>query len=162
MTDNAKKEVEDPKKKARQMAMDKLRKDQGPGIIMRLGDAHVEDIPVIPSGSISLDMILGVGGFPRGRVVEVFGWEGSGKSTLAMHAVAEVQKQGGTALYIDAEHALDKKYAANIGINVDELLISQPDCGEQALIVLETMASSGAIDLIVVDSVAALTPPEKK
>lgn len=130
----------------------------GDGAIMKLGDAKKMDISAIPSGSFSLDLALGIGGFPKGRIVEVFGPESSGKTTLALHAVAEAQKKGGRAAFIDAEHALDPEYAKRLGVNVKELLISQPDCGEEALNILESLVRSGIIDIIVIDSVAALTP----
>lgn len=130
----------------------------GDGAIMKLGDAKKMDISAIPSGSFSLDLALGIGGFPKGRIVEVFGPESSGKTTLALHAVAESQKKGGRAAFIDAEHALDPEYARKLGVNVKELLISQPDCGEEALNILESLVRSGIIDIVVIDSVAALTP----
>ena len=146
------------KLKALKAAMDKIEKDFGKGSIMKLGAARIENIPVIPSGSIALDYALGVGGYPRGRIVEIYGPESSGKTTLALHAIAEVQKQGGIAAFIDAEHAFDRFYAANLGVNVEELLISQPDNGEQALDIADQLIRSAAVDLIVIDSVAALTP----
>ncbi|MCB0756223.1 MAG: recombinase RecA [Flavobacteriales bacterium] len=146
------------KLKALQMAMDKLEKAHGKGSIMRMGDAAVEDVDVIPSGSISLDVALGIGGYPRGRIIEIYGPESSGKTTLAIHAIAEAQKQGGIAAMIDAEHAFDRFYAQNLGVDIDNLLISQPDNGEQALEIAENLIRSGAIDIIVIDSVAALTP----
>lgn len=146
------------KMKALQMAMDKLEKAHGKGSIMRMGDAAVEDVDVIPSGSISLDVALGIGGYPRGRIIEIYGPESSGKTTLAIHAIAEAQKQGGIAAMIDAEHAFDRFYAQNLGVDIDNLLISQPDNGEQALEIAENLIRSGAIDIIVIDSVAALTP----
>ena len=130
----------------------------GQGSIMRLGDRPTVDLDVIPSGSILLDEALGVGGYPKGRIVEIYGPESSGKTTLALHAIAECQKLGGRAAFIDAEHAIDPVYARNLGVNIDELILSQPDCGEQALEILEMLASSGGISLIVVDSVAALVP----
>jgi recombination protein RecA len=135
-----------------------LEKSYGKGIVMKLGDKVVEQIDAIPTGSIGLDMILGVGGYPRGRVVEIYGPESSGKTTLTIHAIAEVQKQGGIAAFIDAEHAFDAAYAANLGVDTDNLLISQPDNGEQALEIADHLISSGAVDLVVIDSVAALTP----
>ena len=138
--------------------MAKIEKDHGKGSIMRLGEEHIDNIKVIPTGSIALDNALGVGGYPRGRIVEIFGPESSGKTTLAIHAIAEVQKQGGIAAFIDAEHAFDRFYAQNLGVNVDELLISQPDNGEQALDIADQLIRSAAVDLIVIDSVAALTP----
>ncbi len=138
--------------------LETLRDKFGEGAIMRLGDVKKVDVQVVPTGSFSLDLALGVGGFPRGRIVEVFGPEMSGKSTLALHAISEVQKQGGKAAYIDAEHALDPDYAQKLGVKINDLLISQPDSGEEALNILENLVRSGIIDLIVVDSVAALTP----
>lgn len=148
-----------PKLEALQTAMDTIHKDFGEGSIMRLGERSIrEGIEVIPTGSIALDLALGVGGVPRGRVTEIFGPEASGKTTLTLHIIAECQKQGGTAAFIDAEHALDPLYASKIGVNVDDLLISQPDNGEQALEIAETLIRSGAVDVIVVDSVAALVP----
>lgn len=152
------KEVNQEKLKALQLTMDKIEKSYGKGAIMKLGDSVVEDMPVISSGSIGLDAALGVGGLPKGRVVEIYGPESSGKTTLALHAIAESQKQGGIAAFIDAEHAFDRFYAQKLGINIDELLISQPDNGEQALEISENLIRSGAIDIIVIDSVAALTP----
>ena len=152
------KEVQDKKLKALQLTMDKLEKTYGKVSIMKMGDQAVEDIDSIPSGSISLDLALGVGGFPRGRIVEIYGPESSGKTTLAIHAIAEVQKQGGIAAFIDAEHAFDRTYAENLGVDTENLFISQPDNGEQALEIAENLIRSGAIDLIVIDSVAALTP----
>ncbi|MCQ2323795.1 MAG: recombinase RecA [Paludibacteraceae bacterium] len=146
------------KLKALQAAMDKISKDYGKGAIMRLGEDKIEDIPVISTGSVGLNMALGVGGYPRGRVIEIYGPESSGKTTLAIHAMAEVQKQGGIAAIIDAEHAFDRFYAEKLGVNVDELLIAQPDCGEQALDIADELIRSSAVDLVVVDSVAALTP----
>ena len=144
--------------KALQATMDKIEKDFGKGAIMKLGDRPEGDVSVIPSGSIALDHALGVGGYPRGRVIEIFGPESSGKTTLAIHAIAEAQKAGGFAAIIDAEHAFDRTYAKNLGVDVDTLLISQPDNGEQALEIADDLIRSGAIDIIVVDSVAALTP----
>ena len=160
----AKKEIEaaagqqSEKLKALQAAMAKIEKDCGKGSIMKLGEERIDNIEVIPSGSIALDHALGVGGYPRGRIVEIYGPESSGKTTLALHAVAEAQKQGGIAAFIDAEHAFDRFYAANLGVNVDELLISQPDNGEQALDIADQLIRSAAVDIIVIDSVAALTP----
>ncbi len=151
-------EVQSEKLKALQLTIDKLEKTYGKGSIMKLGDKAIENVETIPSGSISLDLALGVGGFPRGRVVEIYGPESSGKTTLAIHAIAEVQKQGGIAAFIDAEHAFDKTYAENLGVDTENLFISQPDNGEQALEITENLIRSGAIDLIVIDSVAALTP----
>lgn len=146
------------KLKALKLTMDKIEKNYGKGAIMKMGDAQIVDIPVISSGSLTLDIALGVGGYPRGRVVEIFGPESSGKTTLAIHAIAEAQKQGGIAAFIDAEHAFDRFYAEKLGVNIDELLISQPDNGEQALEIAEQLIRSSAIDIIVIDSVAALTP----
>ncbi len=146
------------KLKALQAAMEKIEKDFGKGSIMKLGEDRIDNIEVIPSGSIGLDYALGVGGYPRGRIVEIYGPESSGKTTLAIHAIAEAQKQGGIAAFIDAEHAFDRFYAANLGVNVDELLISQPDNGEQALEIADQLIRSAAVDIIVIDSVAALTP----
>lgn len=146
------------KQKALQITIDKLEKTYGKGTIMKLNDQKVLDVPVIPTGSLSLDMALGVGGIPRGRIIEVYGPESSGKTTLAMHCIAEAQKQGGLAAFIDAEHAFDKIYAEKLGIDTENLLISQPDNGEQALEITEHLIRSGAIDIIVVDSVAALVP----
>lgn len=151
-------EVNEEKMKALQATIDKIRKDFGKGTIMKLGDQPVWDEAVIPSGSIGLDHALGIGGYPRGRVIEIFGPESSGKTTLAIHAIAEAQKLGGIAVIIDAEHAFDRTYAKNLGVNVDTLLISQPDNGEQALEIADNLIRSGAVDVIVVDSVAALTP----
>ncbi len=144
--------------KALQLAMDKIEKDHGKGAIMKLGDDHVEDLQVISTGSIGLNAALGVGGFPRGRIIEIFGPESSGKTTLAIHAIAEAQKAGGIAAIIDAEHAFDRFYAAKLGVNIDELLIAQPDCGEQALEIADQLIRSSAVDIVVIDSVAALTP----
>lgn len=146
------------KLKALQAAMAKIEKDFGKGSIMKLGDEQIEQIEVIPTGSLSLDAALGVGGYPKGRIIEIFGPESSGKTTLAIHAIAEVQKMGGIAAIIDAEHAFDRFYAEKLGVNVSELLISQPDNGEQALEIADQLIRSNAIDLIVIDSVAALTP----
>ena len=146
------------KLKALQAAMDKIEKSFGKGSIMKMGDDHVQEVEVIPSGSIGLNAALGVGGYPKGRIIEIYGPESSGKTTLAIHAIAEAQKQGGIAAFIDAEHAFDRFYASKLGVNVDELLISQPDNGEQALEIAEQLIRSSAIDIIVIDSVAALTP----
>ena len=146
------------KLKALQAAMDKIEKDFGKGSIMKLGDDKVEEIEVIPTGSISLNAALGVGGYPRGRVIEIYGPESSGKTTLAIHAIAEAQKNGGIAAIIDAEHAFDRFYAQKLGVDTDNLLIAQPDNGEQALDIAEQLIRSSAVDLVVVDSVAALTP----
>ena len=149
----------DEKNKSINVAIDTIEKQFGKGSIMRLGeDASLADIPVITSGSLGLDIALGVGGFPRGRIVEVFGPEASGKTTIALHAIAEAQKAGGITAFVDAEHALSTSYAAALGIKVEDLLISQPDFGEQALEIIDTLIRSGAVDLIVLDSVAALTP----
>lgn len=146
------------KLKALQAAMAKIEKDFGKGAIMKLGDDSIQEIEVIPTGSISLNAALGVGGYPRGRVVEIYGPESSGKTTLAIHAIAEAQKNGGIAAIIDAEHAFDRFYAQKLGVDVNNLLIAQPDNGEQALAIAEQLISSAAVDLVVVDSVAALTP----
>lgn len=148
----------DEKLKALQLTIDKLEKTYGKGTIMKLSDDKVLDVPVIPTGSLSLDMALGVGGIPRGRIIEVYGPESSGKTTLAMHCIAEAQKKGGLAAIIDAEHAFDKLYAEKLGIDTENLLISQPDNGEQALEITEHLIRSGALDIIVIDSVAALVP----
>ena len=146
------------KLKALEITLGKLEKTYGKGVVMKLGDKVVENIEAIPSGSMGLDIAMGVGGYPRGRVVEIFGPESSGKTTLTIHAIAEVQKQGGIAAFIDAEHAFDADYAVSLGVDTDNLLISQPDNGEQALEIADHLISSGAIDLVVIDSVAALTP----
>ena len=148
----------DAKLKALNLTLDKLDKAYGKGTVMRMSDAPVIDVEVISSGSLGLDIALGVGGYPRGRVVEIYGPESSGKTTLTLHAIAECQKAGGIAAFIDAEHAFDRFYAQNLGINIDELIISQPDNGEQALEIADNLIRSGAIDIIVIDSVAALTP----
>ncbi len=146
------------KMKALQLTIDKIEKNYGKGAIMKLGDSPIEDVEVISTGSIGLDSALGIGGLPKGRVIEIFGPESSGKTTLAIHAIAECQKLGGNAAFIDAEHAFDSSYAKKLGVNVAELLVSQPDNGEQALEITENLIRSGAIDIIVIDSVAALTP----
>jgi recombination protein RecA len=146
------------KKKALELTISKLEKSYGKGIIMKLGDRAVMKVDSIPTGSMGLDIALGVGGLPKGRVVEIYGPESSGKTTLAIHAIAEAQKKGGIAAFIDAEHAFDRNYAAALGVDIDNLLISQPDNGEQALEITENLIRSGAIDMIVIDSVAALTP----
>ncbi|MEC7646682.1 MAG: recombinase RecA [Bacteroidota bacterium] len=146
------------KLKVLELTIGKLEKSYGKGVLMKLGDRVVEDISSIPTGSINLDLALGVGGYPRGRVVEIYGPESSGKTTLTIHAIAEAQKQGGVAAFIDAEHAFDASYAASLGVDIDNLYISQPDNGEQALEVADHLISSGAVDLVVIDSVAALTP----
>lgn len=160
----AKKEMEDimggnsDKLKALQAAMDKIEKNFGKGSIMKLGEESIEQVEVIPTGSIGLNLALGVGGYPKGRIIEIYGPESSGKTTLAIHAIAEAQKAGGIAAFIDAEHAFDRFYAAKLGVDIDNLLISQPDNGEQALEIADQLIRSSAIDIIVVDSVAALTP----
>ena len=156
-----KKEVEtkDAKKaQALNDAIKQIEKQFGKGSVMKLGDRAAVDVAVIPTGSLTLDMALGIGGYPNGRIIEIYGPESSGKTTLTLHAIAEVQKQGGTAAFIDAEHAIDPVYAKNLGVNIDELILSQPDSGEQGLEIAETLVRSGAIDLVVVDSVAALVP----
>ena len=146
------------KLKALQAAMDKIEKSFGKGSIMKMGDEHVQEVEVIPTGSIALNAALGVGGYPKGRIIEIYGPESSGKTTLAIHAIAEAQKAGGIAAVIDAEHAFDRFYAAKLGVDIDNLWISQPDSGEQALEIAEQLIRSSAIDIIVIDSVAALTP----
>ena len=146
------------KLKALQAAMSKIEKDFGRGSVMKLGDEQIEDVEVIPTGSLALKAALGVGGYPKGRIIEIYGPESSGKTTLAIHAIAEAQKRGGIAAFIDAEHAFDRFYAKKLGVDVDELLISQPDNGEQALEIADQLIRSSAIDIIVIDSVAALTP----
>ncbi|MBT5090722.1 MAG: recombinase RecA [Flavobacteriales bacterium] len=146
------------KLKALELILGKLEKSYGKGVIMKLGDRVVEDFEAIPTGSIGLDLALGIGGYPRGRVIEIYGPESSGKTTLTIHAIAEIQKQGGIAAFIDAEHAFDAAYAKNLDVDVDNLYISQPDNGEQALEIADHLISSGAVDLVVIDSVAALTP----
>ena len=148
----------DEKRKALDMAMAHLEKDFGSGTIMRLGDDAVQDVEVIPTGSIGLDYALGVGGLPRGRITEIYGPESSGKTTLAIHVIAEAQKMGGICAIVDAEHAFDRFYAEKLGVDVNNLWIAQPDNGEQALDIAEQLINSGAIDVLVVDSVAALTP----
>ena len=165
----AKKEIEEnvasnpnsEKLKALQAAMSKIEKDFGKGSIMRMGDEHIEQVDVISTGSIGLNAALGVGGYPRGRIIEIYGPESSGKTTLAIHAIAETQKQGGIAAFIDAEHAFDRFYAQKLGVDVDNLWISQPDNGEQALEIADQLIRSSAIDIIVIDSVAALTPKKE-
>ncbi len=160
----AEKNIDEAKKpsleklKALQLAMEKIDKDHGKGTIMKMGDTKVEDVAFISSGSLGLDIALGVGGYPRGRVIEIYGPESSGKTTLAIHAIAEAQKAGGIAAIIDAEHAFDRFYAEKLGVNIDELLISQPDNGEQALEIADQLIRSSAVDIVVIDSVAALTP----
>lgn len=148
----------DDRKAALDAALKKIEKSFGKGSIMKLGEKADQRISTIPSGSLALDVALGVGGYPRGRIIEVYGPESSGKTTVALHAVAEVQKNGGTAAFIDAEHALDPLYAEKLGVNIDELLLSQPDTGEQGLEIADALVSSGAVDIIVIDSVAALVP----
>ena len=149
------------KLKALQAAMSKIEKDYGKGSIMKLGDEHIEKVDVIPTGSISLNAALGVGGYPKGRIIEIYGPESSGKTTLAIHAIAEAQKTGGIAAFIDAEHAFDRFYAAALGVDIENLLISQPDNGEQALEIADQLIRSAAVDIVVVDSVAALTPKKE-
>ncbi|HMC96539.1 MAG TPA: recombinase RecA, partial [Flavobacteriales bacterium] len=151
-------EVNKEKLKALQLTMDKMEKTFGKGAIMRMGDDAIEQVEVIPTGSIGLDLALGVGGYPKGRVIEIYGPESSGKTTLAIHAIAECQKRGGIAAIIDAEHAFDRHYAESLGVDTENLLISQPDNGEQALEIADNLIRSGAIDILVIDSVAALTP----
>ena len=146
------------KMKALQLTLDKLDKTYGKGSVMKMGDVASENIEVIPSGSLGLDLALGVGGYPRGRVIEIYGPESSGKTTLALHAMAEAQKAGGIAAFIDAEHAFDRFYAEKLGVDIDNLIISQPDYGEQALEIADNLISSGAVDIVIIDSVAALTP----
>jgi len=150
--------VNEDKLKALQLTMDKMDKTYGKGSVMKLGDGAVEDVEVISSGSVTLDIALGVGGYPKGRVIEIYGPESSGKTTLAIHAIAEAQKNGGIAAFIDAEHAFDQFYAKKLGVDTDNLIISQPDNGEQALEIADNLIRSGAVDILVVDSVAALTP----
>ena len=158
---NAAANPQSEKLKALQAAMSKIEKDFGKGSIMKLGDEHIENVEVIPTGSISLNAALGVGGYPRGRIIEIYGPESSGKTTLAIHAIAEAQKQGGIAAFIDAEHAFDRFYAQKLGVDVDNLWISQPDNGEQALQIADQLISSAAVDIVVIDSVAALTPKKE-
>ncbi len=150
--------VSEERNKALKLAIEKIEKDFGKGSIMKLGDKTAVSVEAIPTGALALDLALGIGGVPRGRVIEVYGPEASGKTTLAQHIVAECQKRGGIAAFIDAEHALDPEYARNLGVNVDELLISQPDTGEQALEIAEELVRSSAVDIVVIDSVAALVP----
>jgi recombination protein RecA len=152
------KDIKKEKLKALQLTMEKLDKTYGKGTIMKMGDNPIENIAIIPSGSITLDYAMGINGYPKGRVVEIYGPESSGKTTLAIHAIAEAQKQGGIAAFIDAEHAFDRFYAEKLGVDIENLLISQPDNGEQALEIADNLISSGAIDILVIDSVAALTP----
>ena len=151
-------QVNPEKLKVLSAVMDKIEKDFGKGAIMKMSDKAVDKVPVIPSGSIAFDQALGIGGYPKGRVIEIFGPESSGKTTLAIHAIAEAQKAGGIAAFIDAEHAFDSTYAQKLGVDIDELLISQPDNGEQALEIADNLIRSSAIDIVVIDSVAALTP----
>ncbi len=155
------KNINSEKLKALRAAMDKIEKTYGKGSIMKMGDEKVEEVAVIPTGSIGLDVALGVGGYPRGRVIEIYGPESSGKTTLAIHAIAEAQKAGGVAAFIDAEHAFDRFYAQKLGVNTDDLLISQPSSGEEALEIAEQLIRSSAVDIVVVDSVAALTPKKE-
>jgi recombination protein RecA len=158
-TPDSKAAVAAGKKRELEAAISTITKSFGEGAIMRLGDAHAQQkIEVIPTGALSVDLALGVGGVPRGRIVEIYGPESSGKTTLMLHIIANAQKAGGTAAFIDAEHALDPGYAKKLGVNLDDLLVSQPDSGEEALTICETLARSGAVDIIVVDSVAALVP----
>jgi len=150
--------ISEERSKALKLAIDKIEKDFGKGSIMKLGDKPAINVEAIPTGALALDVALGIGGVPRGRIIEIYGPESSGKTTLAQHIVAECQKKGGIAAFVDAEHALDPEYARNLGVNIDELLISQPDTGEQALDITEELVRSGAVDVVVVDSVAALVP----
>lgn len=150
--------ISEEKNKALKLAIEKIEKDFGKGSIMKLGDKPSVNVDVIPTGALSLDVALGIGGIPKGRIIEIYGPESSGKTTLAQHIVAECQKQGGIAAFVDAEHALDPEYAKALGVNIDDLLISQPDTGEQALDITEELVRSGAVDIVVVDSVAALVP----
>ena len=159
--EDTQKAMQEGKLKALQAAMSKIEKDFGKGSIMRMGDEQIENVEVIPTGSIGLDVALGVGGYPKGRIIEIYGPESSGKTTLAIHAIAEAQKNGGIAAFIDAEHAFDRFYAAKLGVDVDNLWISQPDNGEQALEIADQLIRSSAIDIIVIDSVAALTPKKE-
>lgn len=149
------------KQQALELALKQIEKQFGKGSIMKLGDGADHSIAAIPSGSIALDIALGIGGYPRGRIIEVYGPESSGKTTLTLHAMASAQKQGGTVAFIDAEHALDPNYAKNLGIDIDNLVLSQPDTGEQALDIAEALIKSGSIDMIVIDSVAALVPEQE-
>ena len=146
------------KLKALQLTLDKLDKTYGKGTVMKMGDKAIEEVEVISSGSLGIDLALGVGGYPRGRIIEIYGPESSGKTTLTLHAIAEAQKAGGIAAFIDAEHAFDRNYAEKLGVDIENLIISQPDNGEQALEIAENLIRSGAIDIVVIDSVAALTP----
>ncbi|MDD7691119.1 MAG: recombinase RecA [Prevotella sp.] len=161
MTKEKENGMQEGKLKALQAAMAKIEKDFGKGSVMKLGDENIESVEVIPTGSISLNVALGVGGYPRGRIIEIYGPESSGKTTLAIHAIAEAQKAGGIAAFIDAEHAFDRFYAEKLGVDIDNLLISQPDNGEQALEIADQLIRSSAIDILVVDSVAALTPKKE-
>lgn len=158
MAQQTKNQVSDEKQRALSLAFAHIEKQYGKGAIMRLGESHALDIPVISSGSLALDAALGVGGLPRGRIIEIFGPESSGKTTLALHAIASAQRSGGEAAFVDAEHALDPVYARQLGVNCDELLIAQPDSGEQALEITDVLVRSGALDVVVIDSVAALVP----
>ncbi len=158
MAQQTKNQVSDEKQRALSLAFAHIEKQYGKGAIMRLGESHALDIPVISSGSLALDAALGVGGLPRGRIIEIFGPEASGKTTLALHAIASAQRSGGEAAFVDAEHALDPVYARQLGVNCDELLIAQPDSGEQALEITDVLVRSGALDVVVIDSVAALVP----
>src|SRR6056300_1211918 len=151
-------DANEAKKKALQLTLDKLDKTYGKGAVMKLGDEAIEEVEVISSGSLGLDLALGVGGYPKGRGIEIYGPESSGKTTLTLHAIAECQKAGGIAAFVDAEHAFDRFYAQNLGVDIDNLIISQPDNGEQALEIADNLIRSGAIDIVVIDSVAALTP----
>lgn len=148
----------DAKLKALKLTLDKLDKTYGKGTVMKMGDSAVQEVEIIPTGSLGLDLALGVGGYPRGRIIEIYGPESSGKTTLTLHAIAEAQKKGGIAAFIDAEHAFDRNYAEKLGVDIENLIISQPDNGEQALEITDNLIRSGAIDIIVIDSVAALTP----
>lgn len=161
MKESTEPNVQEAKLKALQAAMSKIEKDFGKGSIMKLGDEKIEQVDVIPTGSIGLDAALGVGGYPRGRIIEIYGPESSGKTTLAIHAIAEAQKAGGIAAFIDAEHAFDRFYAAKLGVDIDNLWISQPDNGEQALEIADQLIRSSAVDILVIDSVAALTPKKE-
>ena len=157
-TEKVKKEPEKKENKALNSALDEIKERFGEGAIMTMREIHAVNVDVVPTGSIAMDMALGVGGMPRGRIIEIYGAESSGKTTLSLHVISEAQKKGGTCAFVDAEHAMDPDYAGRIGVNVDDLLISQPDSGEQALQIVETLVKTGTIDVIVVDSVAALTP----
>ena len=158
MAEKEKPQINPDKLKVLSAVMDKIEKDFGKGAIMKMSSRQVDEVPVIPSGSVTIDHALGIGGYPKGRVIEIFGPESSGKTTLAIHAIAEAQKAGGIAAFIDAEHAFDRTYAQKLGVDIDELLISQPDNGEQALEIADHLIRSSAIDIVVIDSVAALTP----